>query len=412
MKAKLLLTIFGLVLQLCSLSAQPQRDSLSRDTLLVTVLDTSLVQLDSLPLDTSLIALDSLPAADSTVLATVPTSRVQQIKISKDSLDAEIDYSAQDSMIYDLKNQKIYLYGNAEVNYTSINLKADFIEFDWTTNTVTARGRQDASGALVGRPQFADGDQQFTAKEMRYNFKTRKGVILHASTIQNNLYVIGERAKFISADPADTTQNDIIYNSDAIFTTCDHPEPHFGIHSNKQKVVPNKLVIVGPSNVEIMGVPTPLWLPFGFFPISTGKSTGLLFPRDFEYSDNWGFGLRNVGWYFPLGDQMDLQLTSDIYLKGTFRLRAVSSYARRYKYRGNVRLEYHSLRNENSNVEYVRDQAWIINMTHNQDAKAHPSRNIGGNINIQTDNAQSRSYNDANSVLNSTLGSNFSYRES
>ena len=403
MKAKLLLTIFGLVLQLNSLYAQPQRDSLALDSLSLSALDSTTVQVDS-------IALDSLGLPISPT--STQRSFFEEITLSEDALEDRIDYKAQDSMIYDLKNQKIYLYGNAEVTYTTINLKAAIIEFDWTTNTVSARGRRDSTGILTGKPQFADGDQQFTAKEMKYNFKTRKGVIQHASTIQNNLYVIGEKAKFISADPSDTTQNDLIYNKDAIFTTCDHPHPHFGIRSNKQKVIPNNLVIVGPSNVEIMGVPTPLWLPFGFFPISSGKSTGLLFPRDYEYSDNWGFGLRNVGWYFPLGDQMDLQLTSDIYLKGSYRLRAVSSYARRYKYRGSARFEFHSLRNENSNAEYVRDRSFIINLSHNQDGKAHPSRNIGGNINIQTNNAQSRNYNDAESVLNSTLGSNFSYRES
>lgn len=398
MKAKLLLTILGLIGLVGVLQGQDRPGAPLLDTLPEHLVDSTLLGNDTIR-----------PSAPDSLAPLRPN---QQIRISQDSLDAPIDYSAQDSMIYDLKNGKIYLYGQAEVTYTTINLQAAIIEFDWSTNTVTAYGRRDSLGRLTGKPQFADGDQQFEAMEMRYNFRSRKGLIQNATTIQNELFVLGEKTKFFSADPADSTSRDIIYNSNAIFTTCDHPEPHFGIHSNKQKVIPNELVIVGPSNVEIMGIPTPLWLPFGFFPISTGKSTGLIFPRDYEFSNNWGFGLRNVGWYFPLGDQLNLQLTSDIYLKGSYRLRAVADYARRYKFRGNVRLEYHNLRNEDNNGVFQRDQSFILQLSHNQDGKAHPSRTIGGSINIQTNNALSRNYNDAEAVNTASLSSSFSYSES
>lgn len=374
-------------------------------------IDTLFNPIDSLFPDTLSLPLDSLGANSSIFQRDSSRQILGGVKLSDNALDTEIEYLAQDSMIYDIQNQKVYLYGKAVVNYTTIKLEADFIEFDWTTNTVRATGLRDSIGRLRGKPVFADGEQKFQATEMRYNFVSGKGVVSEATTTQNNLYVRGEKSKFFSAQ-GDTTKNDLVYSYNAIFTTCDHEEPHFGIRSRRQKVIPNKLVVVGPSNLEVMGVPTPLWLPFGFFPISQGKSTGLLFPRNYEYSQNWGFGLQNVGWYFPLGDYVNLQLTGDIYLKGSYRLRAITNYTKRYKYRGSARFEYHSLRNENALGNYERSSSFILRLNHNQDAKAHPSRTVGGNINIQTNNALSQNYNDPNSVLSTDLNSNFSYRES
>jgi hypothetical protein len=211
--------------------------------------------------------------------------KTREISFSKDSLDAPVQYSAVDSMIYDIGNQRVHLYGEAEVSYTSINLKAAHIIFDWQTNIVTASGMPDSLGQPAGLPEFSDASQTFTADSMRYNFAAKKGVVYDVVTMQNDIVVRGTKSKFITREAQDSTEEDqnIVYSSDAIFTTCTHEEPHFGIRSRKQKVIPNKLVVVGPSNLEIMNVPTPVWLPFGFFPIPQGRSTGLLFPRDYQY---------------------------------------------------------------------------------------------------------------------------------
>ncbi len=256
---------------------------------------------------------DTIPSASDSIF--VPSNPdALSIKYSKDTLDAPVDYNAQDSMIYDIANKKIHLYGAATVKYTTINLQADYIVFDWASNIVTAEGLPDSTGRMSGFPEFSDGDQTFTAKRMKYNFKSQKGIVYDVTTQQNDVYVLGSKSKFVSGPEKDTTQNnDIVFSEDAIFTTCTHPEPHFGIRSRKQKVIPNKLVIVGASNLEIMGVPTPLWLPFGFFPVASGRRTGLIFPSDYEYSPQLGFGLREIGWFFPLGDHFNLTVTGDIY---------------------------------------------------------------------------------------------------
>ncbi|HMQ61462.1 MAG TPA: putative LPS assembly protein LptD [Flavilitoribacter sp.] len=364
------------------------------------------------------VILDTIPRPDSLNLAvdSLPPSPlldpVLGIKLSKDSLDAPVEYNALDSMIYDIADEKIHLYGQAEVKYNTITLKAGHIIFDWKTNIVTAEGIPDSLGRMSELPEFADGDQTFTANRMRYNFQSRKGIVYDVKSQYNDIIVHGEKAKFISGEPPqDTSQKatDIIYNQDAIFTTCTAPVPHFGIRSRKQKLIPDKIVVVGPSNLEIMGVPTPLWLPFGFFPINKGRSTGLLFPNDYSYSEQWGYGLEGIGWFFPLGEHVNLSVRSNIYVKGTWGLSAESQYVKRYKYRGNFRVGFDVRRQENSDGSITRPRSFSVNWTHNQDRAAHPSILVGGSIRFQTNDYQRRVYNDAASVLENQINSNFSF---
>lgn len=331
-------------------------------------------------------------------------------KLSESGLDAPVYYPARDSMIIDNVNKKILLYGKAKVTYQEISLEANFIELDYENQLIIASGYPDSSGTLSGFPVFQDEEQSFDAKRIRYNYETQKGIVYDVTTQQEDIIVHGGKTKFLRGDAQDTTANDILYSNDALFTTCTLDEPHFGIHSNKQKVVPNKLVIVGPSNLEIMGAPTPVWLPFGFFPITSGRRSGLLFPNDFEYSQTWGFGLRGVGWFFPVSDHFNLELRGDIYLKGTFGLSAASTYRKRYAYNGNFRIGYDSRQIENlSDASVSRNNSFSIRWSHRQDRRAHPTNTFGGNINIQTNNYQSNVFNNAQNVLQTQLTSNMTF---
>ncbi|NNE30176.1 MAG: LPS-assembly protein LptD [Saprospiraceae bacterium] len=320
---------------------------------------------------------------DSISLAGDP---LQEVTISKDALDEEVRYSARDTTIYDLTNETVYLYGAAKVEYTDITLEADMIIFNWRSNEVIAEGVLDTlSGRIRGYPMFKDGNQTFEAKNIRYNVKSRKGIVKNVITRQgSDLYVVGDKAKFSSVEDDSLGTKNVVYSQDAIFTTCDHPEPHFGIRSKKQKVIPNKVVVVGPSNLEIMGVPTPLWLPFGFYPITQQGSTGLIFPQDYENSDNLGFGLKGVGWYFPINDYMNLELTADYYLRGTWGVSARTSYKRLYKYNGNFAVSYSSIANEDAMALPFRSNATQIRWSHTQDQKANPIHNFRSSVNITT----------------------------
>lgn len=334
---------------------------------------------------------------------------LSQISISKDAIDQEITYTA-DSSEFLVKEDKVFLYKNAVVNYGQISLKADYIEYNIGDNTVFARGVEDTTTHRVtGNPVFKDGPQQFTARSIRYNFRSGKAIVYDVRTQQDQVYIQGVKTKYVS-ETGDTSITDYVYNENAIFTTCDHPTPHFGVRSIKQKKIGDKQIIVGPSNLEIAGVPTPLWIPFGFFPIPKDKQGGLIIPRDYEYSDQLGFGLRNIGYYFNLGEHMDLKLTSDIYLRGTFALYAQSSYRRRYKHNGSMFLSFSNRRIENLAGQFERDKSFSIRWSHNQDSKAHPYNQFSGSVNIQTNDFQRTNLNNANSVLQGTLSSNISFR--
>lgn len=189
--------------------------------------------------------------------------------ISPDAIDTEITHGAIDSAYFDVEQKIFHLYGDAFVNYNTMSIKAGYIKIDFNNNIAYAEPLFDSLGNEIGVPQFVDGDQNFGAKKLQYNFKSRKGIIYEVNSQQNDLYIHGDKTKFISKIEGDVNREyDIIYNKNAIFTTCNLDHPHFGIRSQKQKVIPDKLIVVGPSNLEIADIPTPLWLPFGFFPIT------------------------------------------------------------------------------------------------------------------------------------------------
>ncbi len=332
-------------------------------------------------------------------------------RMSPDSLDAPVDYSAEDSMRIDVRGEKIHLYGNAQVSYQDVTLKAAHIILDWKTSIIEAEPLPDSVGQPAGLPEFSDGTQQFTANGMRYNFETRKGIVYDVVSSQDDIIVRGTRSKFVSGVAKDSLSEaeDIIYSEDALFTTCTAPIPHYGIRTQRAKVVPDKLAVVGPSNLEIMNVPTPLWLPFGFFPISSGRSTGLIFPNDYEYSPQWGFGLRDLGWYFPLGEHVNLTATGNIYLRGTWGVAVSSQYRRRYKYNGNLRLSYDRLRTESNEGVVSFTPGFAFNWSHQQDAAAHPTNRFGGSINFQTNNIQQQVRNDFQTVTRNLINSNLSF---
>ena len=360
---------------------------------------------------------DTLPAFDRSPAGspfdTIAYSR-PDVKYSSDSLDAPVSYNATDSIFSDLAREQVHLYGNAVVEYQDVRLQAAYILLDMRANTALAEGRPDSLGQMAGLPEFTNGQEEFIAERMRYNFKTEKGIVYEVTTQYNDIIVHGNRSKFVTNERVDTAAppDRVLFNQGAIFTTCTAPEPHFGIRSRKQKVIPNDVVVVGASNLEIMEVPTPVWLPFGFFPLKQGRRTGLLFPRDYEYSRQWGFGLRDIGWYFPINDNLNLALRTNIYLKGTWGISATSQYRKRYKYAGNIRLGYDSRRIENERDGSIsRSNSWALSLSHRQESAAHPSINFGGSVNIQANQYQSTVYNDADRVLQNQLNSNFSFRK-
>lgn len=393
-----------------------QTDSLSVDSLTVlrkkevpNLQDSTIEFLDTIPFA---LPSDTLKDRDLTKDSTRQvSSKPSEVKISKNGLDDIIDYGSTDSSYIDLKENQIHLFGEAFVKYKKFDLKAGYIIFDFDNNEASAFRLEDPSGRLVQKPDFTDGTNKFKSNGLRFNFETNKGLIFDAVTQEGEFTIHGSRTKFVSKDADSTSVDDQIYNQHAIITTCTADHPHYGIRARKLKVIPNKLAIIGLSQLEIMGIPTPVVLPFGFFPLTNGRSSGLIFPSNYEYDDNLGLGFRQIGYYFPINDYYDLKVTGDIYTRGTHRIDLTSNYRKRYKYNGNVQLSYANNIGESS-IDGSRTslKSFSLKITHNQDAKAHPYRNIGGRINLSTNRHDQVNSTAFENVVNNKIQSNFFFK--
>lgn len=336
---------------------------------------------------------------------------LSKVKFSSNGLDEEVQYGAKDSMWFDVKKKQVHLYGSASVKYTALTINAGYILLDYEKSEIIAESFPDTSGQLAGLPQFKDAEQDVTATRIRYNFKSKKGIIYEARTKQEDLYVLGERAKFVGSNNVDTTKkgNTVIYNQNAILTTCDAPHPHYGIRTNKLKVIPDKLVVTGLSNLEIGGIPTPLIIPFGFFPITKTRKAGLIIPRDFEFADREGLGIKDFGWYQPISPYMDATALFNAYTSGSWGVAGTLRYNRKYRYTGNFNIRYNNRVAEDVQARKVSAKSFGVRWSHDQDTKAHPSQRFGGSVNIETNRDQNRNRNDFASVYQNTLMSNLNY---
>ena len=312
-------------------------------------------------------------------------------------LEDNIIKDAKDSINIDIKNQKIFLYGNAKIEYLDIKIESGFIEIDWKTNIITAKPQIDSLGKFIEIPFFIEGDESFHAEEIRYNFKTKKGIIKHIKTKEGEGFILGEKVK--------KTEDDIFYFRKGDFTTCNHEKPHFSIRSNKIKVIPGEKIITGPSYLRLFNFPTPLALPFGFFPNNQKKSSGLIFPSYGE-SVNLGFFLKDGGYYFTLSEKIDLSLKADIYTKGSWGLKSLMRYKERYKFSGSLDLSYGNMINsEKGFLDYSVKKDFFIRWSHKQDAKANPSLQFSANVNAGSSTYHRNNTFNSNEYLSNTFQS-------
>ncbi len=366
---------------------------------------------------------DSVKLGTVVPVATSPTETQDSLPrkstgevVINDALDDEVDYGSVDTAWLDVDNRKLHLIGDAYARYQGRELKADYIIIDLESNLAEAQGLPDSTGEISGRPIFNDNGKEFTSDKISFNFKTEKGKIRDIRTREKDIYILGEDTKYISKTDSSEENGDVVFIKNGEFTTCDHDEPHYALKSNKIKTVLNNVAVTGATNVQISRVPTPVWLPFAFFPLTEGKSAGLIFPRDYEYSEELGFGLRNVGYYVPISDRMDLTVVGDIYFSGTYGLRATTRYKRRYKHNGTLTLSWRSQEQEFLNqddqiLDSRRINSFGVNWSHNQDAKAHPTRSFSGSVNFQTNNNARRTFNDAINRANNTVRSNINFTQ-
>ena len=342
----------------------------------------------------SVLAVTSSIAADSSLVASSDSIPNDSVSKKRDELEAPVVYQSQDSMVW-YKNGNAYLYGDGQVNYQKIELKANEITIDLDNSTVYAQGTTDSTGTVKGLPVFADGGTPYESKTMSYNFKSRKGLINNVTTQQGEGYMTSNTVK-------KGAENEF-YIRNGRYTTCeDHEHPHFYLSLTRAKMRPNEDIVFGPAYLVVADVPLPLALPFGFFPFTKDYSSGFIMP---SYGDELerGFYLRDGGYYFAISDLMDLKLTGEIFTKGSWGASAISNYRKRYKYSGSVNLSYMVTKKGEKNMpDYSVTKNFKVVWSHRQDAKANPNQNFSASVNYATSNYER---NNLSSMYNPALTS-------
>jgi lipopolysaccharide assembly outer membrane protein LptD (OstA) len=347
---------------------------------------------------------DTLIAINPVAVTATDTVRTDSIKKPKSGLDAIIKRNAEDYEKIDQVKKELTLYNKAELYYNDIELKAGIIVMKYEKDEVFAGRIKDSLGNYSQYPYFKQGTNVVEADSIHFNTKTKKARVWNSRSDQGEFRIKAEITK---------RENDSVYfMKNARFTTSkdiDNPEYYF--RTNRIKFVPGKKVVVGVTNMVIADVPTPLGLPFAFFPMSEKAESGFIVPT-FGENNSRGYFLQNGGYYFALSDYYDLAVMGDYYTNGSYGLRLESSYANRYRYTGNINIRLENIvESERGFPDYSRTRQYNIQWSHNQDAKANPNSRFAASVNLGSSQyfRQSLNMNNLGASLNNTLSSSVSY---
>ena len=356
----------------------------------------------------------ALLAPEKTILDSLPnieTPQVQKDSINTDSiakpkgvLEGIVDYKAKDYTSVNQKTKQIFLYNEAEVQYQDMDIKSGVIIIDYGKDLVYAGRLKDSLGNYSQAPVFKQGSDVVEPDSIVFNMKTKKALIWNSKTEQQGGRIISKLTK---------KENDSVYFvKRAKFTTSENEEnPEYYFLLRKAKVVPGKKVVTGLTNMFIADVPTPIGLPFAFFPLSKKRTSGVIFPS-FGEQNNRGYFLQNGGYYFALSDYIDLATLGDYYTNGSYGLRLESNYAVRYKFRGNLSFRYENLINsERGFPDYSKSIIYNLRWNQSQDSKSNPSSRFSASVNLGSSTYYQESINQLNTsnFLNNTLASSVSY---
>ena len=302
------------------------------------------------------------------------------------------------------KKKTILLYDNAELKYIDIELRAGIIEFNWENNIVSAGRIIDSLGNVTQTPIFKQGMDEVNPDSLRYNFDTKKALIWNSRSEQSDMNVFSEATKKV---------NDSIYfiKEAKVTTSKNIDDPEYYIRIRSGKFIPKNKIIAGPSNLYIYDVPTPIFLPFAFFPLNENRNSGFIFPT-IGQNNNRGYFIQNGGYYFAPSDFFDLTLLGDYYTNGSYGMRVESNYKKRYSYSGRLSFRFENLIDgERGLPGYSKSDIYNIRWSHSQDSKANPNSRFSASVNLGSSNYFRESLNQINTpnFLNNTLNSSISY---
>jgi lipopolysaccharide assembly outer membrane protein LptD (OstA) len=316
-------------------------------------------------------------------------------------VDHVIRYQARDSVTMDLKSRQASLYSDGVIDYDSLLLQADRIDVDFERHLLHANGTSDTNGNTVGRPFFRQDGTEYHADTISFNYQTKRGIIHGVITQEGEGFLHGERVKKVN--------DSVMYLSGGSYTTCNYAHPHFALNFTKSKLVTGDKIVTGPAWLSIEDVPTPIALPFAFFPITKSRTSGVLLPS-YGWQNYRGYYLRDGGYYFALGDYWDLALLGDLYTNLSWALETKAHYYRRYRYKGQLDarygVTYEGIRGDSNTFNAYND--FKFTWTHEQDPKANPNSRFSANVTLQSRN-YNRNTSNRNDYFNSTTTSSINF---
>lgn len=334
------------------------------------------------------------------------TIKTDSIKPKKGGLDAIIKRTAEGYEKIDQRKKELTLYDQAVLTQKDMELKSGVIIMNYEKNEVFAGRMKDSTGVYSQYPYFKQGANVIEADSIHFNTRSKKARVWNSRSDQGEFRVKGEITK---------KENDSVYFiKGARFTTSKNiDDPEYYFFTDKIKFVPGKKVVVGLTNLVIADVPTPVALPFAFFPMTDKAESGFLIPT-FGENNNQGYFLQNGGYYLALSDYYDLAVTGDYYTNGSYGLRFESSYAQRYKFNGNIHIRFENLvASERGLPDYSKTRNYNIQWSHSQDSKANPNSRFSASVNLGSSQYFRQSINMANvgASLNNNFQSSISYNK-
>lgn len=329
---------------------------------------------------------------------------IDTLKLSKDSIDAPIDYNASDSGILIVDTREFFLYGKAKTNYQDLKIEAATIRYNQQSKMVKAYGSTDSTGKLDSKPVFLQGEMKSISDTISFNMESGKGLT------KNTFFQEGEI--FVNALSLKKMSDSVVYAKKARFTTCNLDTPHFAFRTGRMKIINNKLGISGPTFPEFEGVPMPIGIPFGIFPLNRGRHSGILAPA-FTASEDFGLGLEGLGYYKVINDYLDFTTRANIYSYGGWNVNLNSKYIKRYAFTGGFNLTLQNTKTLNrfggTGDEFNESKSFMLNWSHSRDNRARPGTSFSANVNFGSSRFNRLLLNNPMQNFQNQLSSSISY---
>ena len=265
-----------------------------------------------------------------------------EIIVPSDSTLVTMDSLAysSDSTYYFANEKKLFLMGNAKINYQKSSIIADTIYMNM----------KNKNAETFGKSIIKDNTQTIIGQKVTIDIDSKNGLIKQGISEFDKGFYYGDEIRKISKDTYDL--------DNGYFTTCEAKVPHFYIRANKMRIFQKDKIAAKPVFFYVNNLPI-FAIPFATFSIKKGRHTGFLMPEP-GYNSIDGKFIRDITFYTYLDDFADARFALDFMQKTGWETRFTTNYLRRYKYNGGFFGRLKKSVNSVDNYTYE----WYFNYNH------------------------------------------------